>query len=396
LSSQSEYAGTVGATNFATGTAANWTSQANAEGAPSGSFATIASMLHGSTSNSLEGYDFGFSVSGTINGLMGGVTAKMSITGSVEFLQTYVELGSTAGAFTANLLATTLLTITATAYSVGGSTDTCGLTTPLTAANINTNTENAGPTFGFTIKNTSGSSSNGVSAEGIELTAYYTASSPPATPTGLAVVNDATNPTSVLDVSWNASTGATSYNLLQSSTLGGTFSAVQTGISGTSTTVTGLTPGTEYAFEIEAVGTGGTSSASSAVAWATAAAAPTSLSAAVLTTIYATVSFTGASTGSNVGVYQYVYRYETPVGAANWTSSGGGSASPVTVGAFSPNTQYGIEVATVIESTNGDWAGTIQGPWSAELTITTPPYQLPARCNVVMARKIYGWTIKTF
>ena len=42
MSSQSEYAGAVGATNFATGTAANWTSQANAEGAPSGAFATIA------------------------------------------------------------------------------------------------------------------------------------------------------------------------------------------------------------------------------------------------------------------------------------------------------------------------------------------------------------------
>ncbi len=105
---------------------------------------------------------------------MGGVTAKMSIVGSVEFLATYVELASAAGAFTANLLATTTLTTTATAYSVGGATDAAGFTTQLTPTNINGNSENSGPTWGFTIKNTSGSTSNGVSAEGMELTVYYT------------------------------------------------------------------------------------------------------------------------------------------------------------------------------------------------------------------------------
>jgi hypothetical protein len=176
MSSQSEYAGTVGTANFATGTTANWTNPTNAEGAPSGSFATVASMLHGSATYSLDAYDFGFSVSGTVNGLMGGVTAKMTLAGSVEFLATYIELASASGAFTANLLASTILTTTATAYSVGGATDAAGFTTQLTASNINTNTENAGPTLGVTFKNTSGSTSNGVSAEGMELTVYYTAS----------------------------------------------------------------------------------------------------------------------------------------------------------------------------------------------------------------------------
>ncbi len=131
-------------------------------------------MLHGASTYSLDGYNFGFSVSGTINGLMAGVTAKMSLAGSVEFLATYIELASTSGAFTANLLATTTLTTTVTAYSVGGATDLAGFTTQLTASNVNGNSENSGPTWGFTIKNTSGSTSNGVSAEGMELTCYYT------------------------------------------------------------------------------------------------------------------------------------------------------------------------------------------------------------------------------
>jgi hypothetical protein len=174
MSSQTLYAGTVGAGDFVA-TGSNWTNPTNAEGAPSGSFATIASMLHGASSFSLDGYDFGCSVSGTTNGLMGGVTAKMSIAGSVEFLATYVEIDSAAGAFTEGLLASTTLTTTAAAYSVGGSTDTCGFNgTQLSAANVNTNTENAGPTWGFTIKNTSGSTSNGVSAEGVSLTVFFT------------------------------------------------------------------------------------------------------------------------------------------------------------------------------------------------------------------------------
>ncbi len=46
MSSQSEYAGTVGTGNFSA-TQNNWTNPTNAEGAPSGSFATVASMLHG-------------------------------------------------------------------------------------------------------------------------------------------------------------------------------------------------------------------------------------------------------------------------------------------------------------------------------------------------------------
>jgi len=206
--------------------------------------------------------------------------------------------------------------------------------------------------------------------------AYEQAASAPPTPTGLAVTNDSTNPTTVLDISWNSSSGATSYNLLQSSTKGGTYSTLQTGISGTSTTVTGLTAGTEYAFEVEAVGTGGTSAASSGVAWATEPAAPTSISPGHGTTGIS-ISFSPPTIGSNIGFGDYAYRYEHPVGAANWTSGstsntgGGGNGSPFNLSSLTPDTQYGLEMATVIDSTNSDWSGTIQGPWSSEATFST-------------------------
>jgi hypothetical protein len=206
--------------------------------------------------------------------------------------------------------------------------------------------------------------------------AFKQGSSAPPTPTGLSVVNDTGNPTTVLDITWNASSGATSYTLLQSTTKGGTFSAVQTGISGTSTTVTGLTAGTEYAFEVEAVGTGGTSAASSGVAWATEPAAPTSISPGHGTTGIS-ISFSPPTIGSNIGFGDYAYRYEHPVGAANWTSGstsntgGGGNGSPFNLSSLTPDTQYGLEMATVIDSTNSDWSGTIQGPWSSEATFST-------------------------
>jgi len=201
-----------------------------------------------------------------------------------------------------------------------------------------------------------------------EISITYTSGGAPPTPTGLAVTNDATNPTTVLDISWNSSSGATSYNLLQSSTKGGTYSTVQTGISGTSTTVTGLTAGTEYAFQIEAVGSGGTSSASSGVAWATEATAGLTLGTVTATSIG--MSFNFPSLGATVTSSGVELRYEHPVGAANWTSLSIVTGSYTLTG-LSPDTQYGIEVANIIDSTNSDWSGTIQGPWGSELTVRT-------------------------
>ena len=81
----------------------------------------------------------------------------------------------------------------------------------------------------------------------------------PAAPTGLtAAPGDAS-----ASLSWTASSGATSYTLLQSMSSGGTYSAVASGLAGTTYTVTGLTNGTTYYYEVEAVNSAGTSAPSS-------------------------------------------------------------------------------------------------------------------------------------
>ena len=60
-------------------------------------------------------------------------------------------------------------------------------------------------------------------------------------------------------LTWTASLGATNYNLYRSTTNGGTYVKVASGIVSTNTTDTGLTNGTTYYYVATAVGTNGES-----------------------------------------------------------------------------------------------------------------------------------------
>ena len=84
----------------------------------------------------------------------------------------------------------------------------------------------------------------------------------PAAPTGLSAM--AGNATASL--TWTAVTGATSYNVYQGTAAGGeNATPVQTGISGVTATVSGLTNGTTYYFTVAAVDAGGASAPSNEV-----------------------------------------------------------------------------------------------------------------------------------
>lgn len=81
----------------------------------------------------------------------------------------------------------------------------------------------------------------------------------PAAPTGLSAT--AGNATAML--TWTAVTGAASYNIYQGTSAGGeNATAVQTGISGMTATVSSLTNGTTYYFKVAAVDAGGASALS--------------------------------------------------------------------------------------------------------------------------------------
>ena len=211
----------------------------------------------------------------------------------------------------------------------------------------------------------------------VAIAVAYEANSSPSTPSGLAVTNDATNPTTALDISWNSVSGATSYTLLRANTLAGTFTTLTSGITGTTYTDSSLVQGTEYAYEVEAVNGSGASAASSAVAWATAPAALSGL------TVNPNVNPNELSLGwstyspnSNLRLsasgFPYAIRYEVPPGAGNWQSSASSVASETLIG-LTAAAQYGVEVAVIIQSSNGDWNGGVQSPWSSEVDATTYP-----------------------
>jgi DNA-binding beta-propeller fold protein YncE/fibronectin type 3 domain-containing protein len=78
---------------------------------------------------------------------------------------------------------------------------------------------------------------------------------PPAAPTGLSAI--ARN--ARVDLNWSASTGANSYNIKRSTTSGGAYSIIATGLTGTSHTDTTVVNGTTYYYVVSAVNAGGES-----------------------------------------------------------------------------------------------------------------------------------------
>jgi len=105
---------------------------------------------------------------------------------------------------------------------------------------------------------------------------------PPTAPTNLT----ATAGNGQVSLSWSASSGATGYNVYDSTTSGGPYTKVGT-TSNTSYTVTGLTNGVTYYFVVTAVNTNGESSASAQV------------SAAPATTVDITGTWSGSWASSN-------------------------------------------------------------------------------------------------
>ena len=97
----------------------------------------------------------------------------------------------------------------------------------------------------------------------------------PATPTGVSVASG----DGVATITWNASAGAASYEVLRTTTSGSGYTAIAYSLAGTSYTDTSVTDGTAYYYEIVAVNSGG-QSAGSAQAAGEPIAPPTNLTAA--------------------------------------------------------------------------------------------------------------------
>ncbi len=146
--------------------------------------------------------------------------------------------------------------------------------------------------------------SAGESANSSEVSATPMAAPPPVAPTGL----NATAGNAQVSLAWNASSGATSYNVKRATTSGGPYTKVA-GPATTSDNDSGLTNGTTYYYVVSAVNSTG-ESANSAQVSATPAASGTSIQATidVLTDRHA--------------ISPYVYGGSYPANAAAITDSG--------------------------------------------------------------------------
>ncbi len=122
---------------------------------------------------------------------------------------------------------------------------------------------------------------------------------PPATPTGLAASNVTTNS---FTLNWNASSGATSYDV-QIRPQGGSWSTYNT--TSTSYNASGLNSGTTYEAQVRAKNDAGSSSYSTAISISTLAgipATPTGLNTSSVTTSSATLSWNASSNATSYDV----------------------------------------------------------------------------------------------
>ncbi len=188
----------------------------------------------------------------------------------------------------------------------------------------------------------------------------------PSAPTGLTA--SAGNAQVVL--SWTAATGVTSYNVKRSTTSGGPYTNVQTGIMGTSYTNTGLTNGTTYYFVVSATNTFGESGNSSQVS--AKPVAPTQVP-SVPTGVTATPSnaqvFLGWNAVSGATGYK-IYRGTNVIGSPtsnNFTDTG-----------LTNGTAYTYQVS----ATNSVGEGTKSSSVSATPQAPTSGASFPARWSV--------------
>jgi beta-glucanase (GH16 family) len=106
-----------------------------------------------------------------------------------------------------------------------------------------------------------------------DVTSVPGSGSPPAAPSGLTATAVSS---SQINLSWTASSGATSYNVKRATVSGGPYTTVATGVTATSFSDTGLAAATTYYYVVSAVNGGGESANSTQASAMTQAASPPS------------------------------------------------------------------------------------------------------------------------
>jgi predicted phage tail protein len=181
-------------------------------------------------------------------------------------------------------------------------------------------------------------------------------------PAGL-VINSSTG--SSVSLSWTAIPGAVSYQVLQSTSSAGPFTPTGSPVTATTATVSGLTPGVTYYFQVVALDPAGHASNPSntvSTSGSPSLAAPTSVSVGTTTSTSATLTWTGPANASSYRV-NVATAAGGPFTQANVSTI---SSTGATVVGLQPSTPYFFQ-AIALDSSGAQSppSGTVQG-------ITTP------------------------
>lgn len=179
----------------------------------------------------------------------------------------------------------------------------------------------------------------------------------PSTPTGLAVVS---RTHSQINLSWNASAGATGYGVECSTSAAYSTNVSAKDTSANTASITGLDPSTLYYCHVSASSSAGDSG------WSASVSTTTLASASIPINVVATVdsgSQITVSWGSVSGAVSYDVRYDTNI---NFSTAG----APINVSAptvskavtgLSVATHYYFQVRTHTSSDTSDWSDTVDG-----------------------------------
>lgn len=268
MSSITTTAGSAGSNFVNVSGTATWSSTGNYTGAANATYAASGAMGSGTVTQTIDGYNFAPGVPGgnTIQGFQYVVTCHRAGTRVMTIRSRVSWSGSTStlGAWTGSNADGSGLLGTDSTFTWGGSTDLAGLTAP-SVSDTNSAVEGTGPTISTYLTGTTGSSSGTAQMDSVSQTVFYTvAASPPGTPTGL--VASYASPTAVA-LNFTQGSGTVTDTKYRYSTDNSTWTTVDNGSAVTSLTISGLTTGQLYYFQVAASNSGGDSSYTASVVW---------------------------------------------------------------------------------------------------------------------------------